>query len=99
MKVSNRSPLPDLATWPVFCTIVALLVGALVFEIALATHWSEPFTESSTWVLIGVVVGAILRGVGVWRSRRGWGGEDRLRRASLLVWGTAALGGLVSLLL
>jgi len=97
MKFSNRSPLPDLATWPVFCTIIALLVGALAIEIALSTHWVDPFREASTWVLIGVVVGAGLRALGAWRSRRGRGGEGRLRRLSLAVWGTAAVGGLISL--
>jgi hypothetical protein len=98
MQTSNRSPFPDLATWPVFCTIVALLVGALLLDIVLSAHWTDPFTESGTWVLIGVVVGVMLRGLGAWRARRGWGGEERLRRASLVVWGVAALGGLISLL-
>lgn len=99
MKTSNHSALPDLATWPVFCTIVALLVGALALEIALSTHWADPFREASTWVLMGVVVGVVLRAVGAWRSRRGRGGEDLLRRLSLAVWGAAAVGGLISLLL
>jgi len=98
MKRFNRSALPDLATWPVLGTIVLLLVGALGLDIALAAHWSDPFRESSTWVLIGVVVGGVLRGAGAWRTRQGRGGDDRLRRAGLVVWGVAALGGLVGLL-
>lgn len=98
MTSPNRTALPDLATWPVFCTIAALLVGALAIEIFLSDPWTDPFLEASTWVLIGVVVGVGLRGVGAWRSRRGWGGEGCLRRASLAVWTATALGGLLSLL-
>ncbi|MFB6279518.1 MAG: hypothetical protein ABEK75_08425 [Salinibacter sp.] len=98
MATPDHSAFPDLATWPVFCTIVALLVGALAIDIALAAHWSDPFAEAGTWVLMGVVVGVGLRALGAWRSRQGLGGDDRLRRLSLAVWGATALGGLVSLL-
>lgn len=97
MATPDHLGLPDLATWPVFCTIVGLLVGALAIEIALSTHWVDPFREVSTWVLMGVVVGVGLRALGAWRSRRGLGGDDQLRRASLVIWGAAALGGLVGL--
>lgn len=98
MKSPNRTALPDLATWPVFCTIAALLVGALAIEVALSDPWTDPFLEASTWVLIGVVAGVGLRGVGAWRARQGRGGEDRLRRASVVVWSATALGGLLSFL-
>ncbi len=99
MDVPNRSALPDLATWPVFGVIIALLLGALVLDVVLSPHWTEPFREPGTWVLLGVVVGFALRGVGQWRARRERGGEQVLRRLSLAVWAVAALGGLLSLLL
>ena len=97
-EAPNYSMLPDLATWRVFSVIVSLLLAALVLEIALSTHWSDPFRESSTWVLIGVGIGFVLRGVGHWRGRRGHSGEETLRRMSLGVWVVTAVGGLVSLL-
>ena len=97
-EAPNSSMLPDLATWRVFGVIVALLLAALVLEIALSSHWADPFRESSTWVLIGVAVGFVVRGVGHWRGRRGHFGEETLRRMSLGIWAVTALGGLVSLL-
>lgn len=98
MESPNRSPLPDLATWPVFGVIVLLLLAAFVLEIALSSHWTDPFTEPGTWVLIGVAVGFMLRGLGHWRGRRGLRGEEVLRKLSLWIWAVTALGGLVSLL-
>ena len=99
MDVPNRSALPDLATWPVFAVIIVLLLAALVLEVMISSSWTEPFREPSTWVLIGVVVGVLLRGVGQWLGRRELRGEETLRRLSLAVWIVTALGGLVSLLL
>ncbi|PSQ55274.1 MAG: hypothetical protein BRD28_00880 [Bacteroidetes bacterium QH_10_64_37] len=99
MDVSNRSALPDLATWPVFGVIIALLLGALVLDAVLSPHWTDPFREAGTWVLIGVALGFGLRGVGQWRARRERGGETTLRRLSLAVWAAAALGGFLSFLL
>lgn len=98
MKSPNHSSFPDLATWPVFGVIVGLLLAALVLEIALSSHWSDPFREPSTWVLIGVALGFVLRGLGHWRGRRGRSGEEILRRMSLGVWAVTALGGVLSLL-
>ncbi|MEF8815280.1 MAG: hypothetical protein V5A20_03000 [Salinibacter sp.] len=99
MDASGPRSLPDLASWRVFGVIVALLLGALALEIALASHWADPFTESETWVLIGVGVGMALRALGGWLARRGRPGEETLRRLSLAVWGAAALGGLAGLVL
>lgn len=77
--------------------IVALLLGALALEIALSPHWTDPFRESETWVLVGVGLGMAFRAVGGWLARRGRPGEETLRRLSLAVWAVAALGGLVGL--
>jgi hypothetical protein len=98
MEIPNRSSLPDLATWPVFAIIVGLLLAALVLEIVLSAHWSDPFMEPGTWVLIGVALGFVLRGLGHWRGRRGLRGEQTLRQTSLVIWAVTALGGLLSLL-
>jgi len=97
-EAPNHSMLPDLATWPVFGVIVLLLLAALVLEIVLSSHWTDPFREPGTWVLIGVAVGFVLRGGGHWWARRGGQGEQTLRKMSLAVWLVAALGGLASLL-
>jgi len=99
MDTSDRWTPPDLASWRVFSVIVALLLGALGLEIALASHWTDPFRESETWVLVGVGVGMAFRAVGGWLARRDWPGEETLRRLSLGVWVAAALGGLLGLLL
>jgi hypothetical protein len=98
MQTPNHSSLPDLATWPVFGVIVGLLLAALVLEIALSSHWTDPFREPGTWVLIGVAVGFGLRGLGHWRGWRDRRGEQTLRWMSLGVWAVTALGGLASLL-
>lgn len=99
MEGPDQSSLPDLATWPVFGVIVFLLTGALVFDVVLSPHWTDPFHESGTWVLIGVVTGGVLRGLGQWLAQReSWVGRI-LRWLSLAVWTAAALGGLVSLML
>lgn len=99
MDSSDGSMLPDLATWKVFAVIVALLLAALVLEILLAAHWTDPFRESGTWVVIGVATGLALRAAGGWLARRGRRGEETLRRLSLAVWIAAALGGVVGLFL
>lgn len=98
MELPNHSSFPDLATWPVFGVIVGLLMAALVLEIVLSPNWSDPFMEPSTWLLIGVAIGFVLRGLGHRRGRRGLRGEKTLRRMSLWVWAMTALGGFVSLL-
>ena len=98
METSNRSSFPDLATWPAFGVIVGLLLAALVLEIALSSHWTDPFREPGTWVLVGVATGFVVRGLGRWRGRRGRPGEQALRRMSLGVWAVTALSGLASLL-
>jgi len=99
MDSPDGSMLPDLATWKVFTVIVALLLAALVLEILLSSHWTDPFTDPGTWVVIGVGMGLALRAVGGWLGRRGRPGEETLRRVSLVVWIAAALGGLVGLFL
>lgn len=99
MDSPDGSMLPDLATWKVFAVIVALLMAALVLEILLASHWTDPFTEPGTWVVIGVGAGLVLRALGGWLARRERPGEETLRRLSLAVWIAAALGGLVGLFL
>lgn len=99
MNLPNHSSLPDLATWPVLYTIIGLLLGALALEVALSSHWTDPFREMETWVLIGVVTGVALRVAGRWLTRRGRRGEDTLRWLSLAVWTVTAMGGLIGLLL
>lgn len=99
MEGSDQSSLPDLATWPVFGVIVFLLTGALALDAVLSSHWTDPFGESGTWVLIGVVVGGVLRGLGQWLAQPESRVARMLRRLSLAVWTAAALGGLVSLML
>jgi len=99
MDPPDRWALPDLATWKVFIVIVALLLAALGLEILLSPHWTDPFTEPGTWVIIGVGTGMALRALGGWLARRGRPGEETLRRMSLAVWIAAALGGLVGLFL
>ncbi|WP_263787129.1 hypothetical protein [Salinibacter grassmerensis] len=99
MDTSDRWRPPDLASWRVFSVIVALLLGALALEIALASHWTDPFRVSETWVLVGVGLGMGFRAAGGWLARRGRPGEKTLRRLSLVVWAAAALGGLVGLML
>lgn len=99
MDASDGSMLPDLATWKVFTVIVALLLAALVLEIVLSRHWTDPFYDPGTWVVIGVGVGLSLRAAGGWLARRGRSGEETLRRLSLAVWIAAAVGGLVGLFL
>jgi len=99
MNESPPSSLPALASWPVFGMIIALLVGALVLDALLSSHWTDPFGEPGTWVLIGGMVGAALRGVGAWLTRRDRRGGKTLRRLSLVVWAAAAVGGLASLML
>ncbi len=88
-----------MASWRVFSVIVVLMLGALALEIVLSSHWTDPFRESETWVLLGVGLGMACRALGGWLARRGWSGEETLRRLSLAVWVAAALGGLVGLLL
>lgn len=99
MDGSNQSPLPDLATWRVFGVILALLFGALVLEAVLSPHWTDPFRDPGTWVLIGVVIGVVFRGAGRVLTRWGYEGEARFRWLSVAVWSLALLVGLVSLLL
>jgi len=65
----------------------------------LAPHWTDPFREPWTWVLIGVAVGVALRSLGRILGEEGRPGGGRLRRLSLGVWIVTALGGLISLLL
>ena len=97
--VSDSTPpsTPACATWPVFGTITVLLTGALILDVALSPSWADPFREPETWVLVGVIVGMVLRGTGQWLARRGCTGEEICRRLSLGVWAAAALGGLISL--
>lgn len=98
MNDSERRTLPDLASWRVFSAIVVLMLGALILEIFLSAHWSEPFREYQTWVLLGVGLGMGCRAIGGWLARRGWAGEEIFRRLSLALWAAAALGGLFGLL-
>ena len=98
MPESSESPVPTLATWSMLKAVLVLLMGALVIEIALAPHWTQPFQEPGTWILIGVVVGVALRGLGRVLSRRQKHGEALMHRLSLGVWIVTALGGLISLL-
>jgi len=79
--------------------VLALLTAALVLDMALAEPWTAPFGDPGTWVLLGVLVGAGLRGLGMWWARQDGGSDVLLRRLSLVVWGMAALGGLVSVFL
>ncbi|MFB6273256.1 MAG: hypothetical protein ABEL51_10230 [Salinibacter sp.] len=95
---SADSSTPSLATWSILRIVLVLLVAALVLEMVLASQWTEPFWESSTWVLIGVVVGGALRGLGRVLAQRQRTGALLLRRLSLGIWIVAAFGGLVSLL-
>jgi hypothetical protein len=99
MDASDGSMLPELATWKVFTVIVALLLAALVLEIVLSRHWTDPFLDPGTWVVIGVGMGLALRAAGGWLARRGRSGEEALRRLSLAVWIAAAVGGLMGLFL
>lgn len=79
--------------------VLALLTGALVLDVVLSSHWTGPFREPGTWVLIGVVAGVAIRGVGQQLARQGRKGQATCRRLSLAVWMIAALGGLISLIL
>ena len=74
-----------------------MLTGALILDVVLASSWADPFREPETWVLVGVIVGMVLRGMGQWLARRGCTGGEICRRLSLGVWAAAALGGLISL--
>jgi hypothetical protein len=100
--LSSSAP-PSLATGPVLWLVLVLLAAALGLDMVLSPHWTDPLGEPGTWVLFGVLTGAVLRHFGQRRARKGAedGQEDgrRLRRLSLLVWGLSALGGLVSLFL
>ena len=97
MSDSAPPSTPACATWPVFGTITALLAGALILDVALSPSWADPFREPETWVLVGVIVGMVLRGTGQWLARRGRRGGETCCRLSLGVWAAAALGGLISL--
>lgn len=104
--LSSSAP-PSLATGPVLWLVLVLLAAALGLDMVLSSHWTDPLGEPGTWVLFGVLTGAVLRHFGQRRARKRVedgqedGQEDgrRLRRLSLLVWGLSALGGLVSLFL
>lgn len=86
-------------TGPLLWWVLGLLGAALVLEFYVSVPWTEPFTESTTWVLIGVFVGFALRLAGQrFQQREGRGGQG-LRWASLAVWAVAAGGGLLAWIL
>ena len=83
-------------TGPLLWWVLGLLGAALVLEFYVSVPWTEPFTEPNTWVLIGVFVGFALRLAGQRLQERERAGGSLLRRASLVVWAAAALGGLLA---
>lgn len=84
---------------PLLWWVLVLLGAALVLEVYIAVPWTAPFTDPSTWVLIGVFVGFALRLAGRRLSAAGGGGERVLRWISLAVWALSAGGGLLAWLL
>jgi hypothetical protein len=83
-------------TGPLLWWVLGLLGAALALEFYVSVPWTEPFTEPNTWVLIGVFVGFALRLAGQRLQAREQAGGSVLRRASLVVWAAAALGGLLA---
>jgi len=88
-----------LDTSPLLWWVMGLLGAALLLELYVAVPWTAPFAEPSTWVLIGVFLGFALRLGGRRLGARGYEGERALRWASLAVWATVAVGGLLTWML
>lgn len=86
-------------TGPLLWWVLGLLGAALVLEFFVAVPWTAPFSDSGTWVLIGVFVGFALRVTGRHLGAEQRTGERALRWASLAVWASAAVGGLLAWLL
>ncbi len=84
---------------PLLWWAVELLGAALVLDVFLAVSWTAPFTEPTTWVLIGGCVGGGLRLAGRSLGANGNGPCDALRWGSLLVWAASAGGGLLAWIL
>ena len=84
---------------PLLWWVLVLLGTALVLEVYIAVHWTEPFTEVGNWVLIGVFVGFALRLIGRRLRASDRRGEQLLRWASVVVWALSAGGGLFAWLL
>jgi hypothetical protein len=98
----NDFPSRDLElfdTGPLLWWVLGLLGAALVLEFYVSVPWTEPLTEPSNWVLVGVFVGFALRLVGQRLQRQERPGAAAMRRASLVVWAAAAGGGLLAWLL
>lgn len=81
-------------TGPLLWWVLALLGLALLLEFYVAVPWTEPLTEASTWVLVGVFLGVALRITGE-QFHRDTTTAQGLRWASLLVWTASAVGGLL----
>ncbi|HKL87529.1 MAG TPA: hypothetical protein VJ884_00895 [Salinibacter sp.] len=86
-------------TGPLLWWVLVLLGAALGLEFYVAIPWTAPFRDPGTWVLIGVFVGFALRITGRRLQAKSGSAERALRWASLLVWGAAAVGGLVAWIL
>jgi hypothetical protein len=84
---------------PLLWWVLVLLGAALGLEVYIAVPWTTPFTDPSTWVLIGVLVGFVLRLAGRRLRAAGQGWRRALRWASVAVWTAAAGGGLLAWLL
>lgn len=83
-------------TGPLLWWVLGLLGAALLLEFYVAVPWTDPFTEPSTWVLIGILVGFAFRLAGRRLRATGRGGGDALRWASVAVWIVVVTGGLLA---
>jgi Na+-transporting NADH:ubiquinone oxidoreductase subunit NqrB len=83
-------------TGPLLWWVLGLLGVALALEFYVAVPWTEPLTDPSTWVLVGVFAGFALRLAEQRLPQVDETTARGLRWASLAVWGAAAGGGLLA---
>lgn len=81
-------------TGPLLWWVLGLLGLALLLEFYVAVPWTQPFSEPSTWILIGVFVGFGLR-LGGQKLDPDTSASKGLRWASFLIWSLSAVGGLL----
>jgi hypothetical protein len=83
-------------TGPLLWWVLGLLGAALILEFYMSVPWTEPLTEPSNWVLIGVFLGFALRLAGQRLQPERYTAKRVFRWASLAVWALAAGGGLLA---
>lgn len=81
---------------PLLWWVLGLLGAALLLELYVSVPWTEPLTEPSNWVLIGVFLGFAFRLTGRQLGENKGALEKAFRWASLVVWAAAAGGGLLT---